>query len=868
MTTESRPETKKPADIDMLTIGVGGMTCASCVSRVERALKKVPGVSNAAVNLATEKATVSFDGEACEIGDLLGAIEAAGYEPRRQSLIFDVDTALDAASAGALSALLSGVNGVAAADVNAEAARVTVTFPSGAVDARALVQAAAAAGFDMKERAVGGGDTLADERRREAALLRRKWIFAGAVGAFLMAAGFWRDFDATKDLLSVQEMLVLQFALALQVMVFAGEQFFVATWKGLKHRTADMNTLIAVGTTAAFVYSTIATFWPELFESAHLAHDHMLGDRPPVYFETSAVIIALILFGRWLEARAKGSTSAAITRLMELRPRTARVLRDGREIDIPVEEVIPGDTVIVRPGESVPVDGVVLDGISAVDESMLTGESLPVQKRKGDAAYGATLNRMGVLRLQATRVGSETALSRIIRLVEEAQGSKAPIQRVADAIAAIFVPAVLAIAALDFLVWLAFGPEGAVIYATLNAVAVLIIACPCALGLATPTAIMVGTGKGAESGVLIRSGEALETAHKLTTVVFDKTGTITEGKPRVTDVVADGYENNALIRLAAAVERGSEHALGEAIVAESKARALDLPDVMDFEAFAGRGVSGTVEGRRVLIGTARLMQEQGIDAAALATRAESLTAEARTVVLVAIDDVAAGVIAIADTLKTTAAEAVASLKAQGIDVVLLTGDNPQTARSIAAQVGIDEVIAEVLPEQKAAKIRELQERGGIVAMVGDGINDAPALAQADIGIAIGSGADVALEASDITLMRGDPRDVATAIALSRATMRTVRQNLFWAFAYNVALIPVAAGILYPVFEGAGVPNSLRWALGSYGFLNPMLAAGAMAFSSVSVMLNSLRLKGFKAPGRRPEPPAATSQTRELASAPR
>jgi Cu+-exporting ATPase len=868
MTTESRPETKKPADIDMLTIGVGGMTCASCVSRVERALKKVPGVSNAAVNLATEKATVSFDGEACEIGDLLGAIEAAGYEPRRQSLIFDVDTALDAASAGALSALLSGVNGVAAADVNAEAARVTVTFPSGAVDARALVQAAAAAGFDMKERAVGGGDTLADERRREAALLRRKWIFAGAVGAFLMAAGFWRDFDATKDLLSVQEMLVLQFALALQVMVFAGEQFFVATWKGLKHRTADMNTLIAVGTTAAFVYSTIATFWPELFESAHLAHDHMLGDRPPVYFETSAVIIALILFGRWLEARAKGSTSAAITRLMELRPRTARVLRDGREIDIPVEEVIPGDTVIVRPGESVPVDGVVLDGISAVDESMLTGESLPVQKRKGDAAYGATLNRMGVLRLQATRVGSETALSRIIRLVEEAQGSKAPIQRVADAIAAIFVPAVLAIAALDFLVWLAFGPEGAVIYATLNAVAVLIIACPCALGLATPTAIMVGTGKGAESGVLIRSGEALETAHKLTTVVFDKTGTITEGKPRVTDVVADGYENNALIRLAAAVERGSEHALGEAIVAESKARALDLPDVMDFEAFAGRGVSGTVEGRRVLIGTARLMQEQGIDAAALATRAESLTAEARTVVLVAIDDVAAGVIAIADTLKTTAAEAVASLKAQGIDVVLLTGDNPQTARSIAAQVGIDEVIAEVLPEQKAAKIRELQERGGIVAMVGDGINDAPALAQADIGIAIGSGADVALEASDITLMRGDPRDVATALALSRATMRTVRQNLFWAFAYNVALIPVAAGILYPVFEGAGVPNSLRWALGSYGFLNPMLAAGAMAFSSVSVMLNSLRLKGFKAPGRRPEPPAATSQTRELASAPR
>jgi Cu+-exporting ATPase len=379
---------------------------------------------------------------------------------------------------------------------------------------------------------------------------------------------------------------------------------------------------------------------------------------------------------------------------------------------------------------------------------------------------------------------------------------------------------------------------------------------------------MVGTGKGAESGVLIRSGEALETAHKLTTVVFDKTGTITEGRPRVTDVVSNGYEGNALIRLAAAVERGSEHSLGEAIVRESKTRALDLPDVADFEAFAGRGVSGTVEGRHVLIGTARLMQEQGIEIAALTSRADDLTAAARTVVLVAIDGVAAGVIAIADTLKPTAAEAVAGLKAQGIKVVLLTGDNPQTARSIADQVGIDEVIAEVLPEQKAAKIRELQDSGRLVAMVGDGINDAPALAQADIGIAIGTGADVALEASDITLMRGDPRDVATAIALSRATMRTVRQNLFWAFAYNVALIPVAAGILYPVFQASGVPDGMRWALGSYGFLNPMLAAGAMAFSSVSVMLNSLRLRGFKSPGHRPEPPAATTQAPELASAPR
>ncbi len=843
MTTETKPS----SEIDTLTIGVGGMTCASCVSRVERALKKVPGVNLAAVNLATEKATVSYDGEVCEIGDLLGAIEDAGYEPRRQSLIFDIASPIDGSSAEVLAAVLRGVNGVVAVDVSVESGRVTVSFPSGAVDGRTLHHDAATAGFEIKERVSDHDDSAAADRSREASLLKRKWLFAGSIGAFLMAAGFWLEFDATRDLLSVQEMLTLQFALSLQVMVFAGEQFYVATWKALKHRSADMNTLIAVGTTAAFVYSTVATFWPDLFFDAHLAHDHMLGDRPPVYFETAAIIIALILFGRWMEARARGSTTAAITRLMELRPRTARVVRDGREIDIPVEEVTPGDILIVRPGEKVPVDGVVIEGLSGVDESMLTGESLPVEKRVSDPVYGATLNRMGVLRIRATRVGLETALAQIIRMVEQAQGSKAPIQRVADYIASIFVPAVLVIAAVDFVIWLLFGPSGAIIYATLNAVAVLIIACPCALGLATPTAIMVGTGKGAERGVLIRSGEALETAHKLTTVVFDKTGTITEGRPRVTEVVSLGMADSDLVRLAAAVERGSEHSLGEAIVRESMARSLDLPDVTGFEAFAGRGVRGTVDGRNLLIGTSRLMQEQGIDISSLTPDAARLTAEARTVVIVAIDGAAAGVVAIADTLKPGAAEAIAGLKAQGIKVILLTGDNPETAHSIAAQVGIDEVIAEVLPEQKAAKISELQVAGRRVAMVGDGINDAPALAQADVGIAIGTGADVALEASDITLMRGDPRDVATAIALSRATMRTVRQNLFWAFAYNIALIPVAAGVLYPIFHASGVPEGLQFALGSYGFLNPMLAAGAMAFSSVSVMLNSLRLKGFKPP---------------------
>jgi P-type Cu+ transporter len=523
---------------------------------------------------------------------------------------------------------------------------------------------------------------------------------------------------------------------------------------------------------------------------------------------------------------------------------------------VPVEEVLPGDTISVRPGEKVPVDGVVIEGHSAVDESMLTGESMPVEKTAGMPVYGATLNRFGQLRVRATRVGRETALAQIIRLVEEAQASKAPIQRLADLVASIFVPAVLLIAAVDFVIWLAFGPEGAVVYATLNAVAVLIIACPCALGLATPTAIMVGTGKGAEKGILIRGGEALEKAERITTVVLDKTGTITEGRPKVTDVVvANGWHEDEIVRLAAAAERGSEHSLGEAIVRASQERGLDLPDVSGFEAEPGRGVRGVVAGQAVVIGTSRLLDEASLHAngtngtgstdyerARLFEKGRALTAEAKTAVYVAVDGGVAGVIAIADTIKEGAREAVLALRARGIEVVLLTGDNPETARSIAAQAGIDVVIAEVLPADKAAKVSELQAQGRVVAMVGDGINDAPALAQADVGIAIGTGADVAVEAADVTLMRGDPRDVPAAIDLSKSTMRTIRQNLFWAFFYNVALIPIAAGVLYPVFRETGVPNGLHFALGEHGFLNPMLAGAAMAFSSVSVMMNSLRLR--------------------------
>ncbi len=857
MTTDTRAEHQT----ESLSIGVGGMTCASCVARVEKALKKVEGVSDASVNLASEKATVAFDPEVAGVSDLMKAIEDAGYEPRRETLVFDVVGMTCASCVARVEKALSKVGGVAAANVNLATDTATVSFLPGAVEVDELRSAVEAAGYGLRERAEEGAEDQAEvEQQHHQRELKIKWIVAGIVGLGLMLATNWRELEATKDLVSVQTMLTLMFVVALPMQVWAGWQFYVGMFKTLRHRTADMNTLIALGTSAAFIYSTVATFWPGLFKNAHQALDHALGDRPPVYFETAVIIIALILFGRWLEAKAKGSTSAAIRRLMGLRAKTARVVRDGLEVDVPVEEVVIGDIVVVRPGEKIPVDGLVVEGRSAIDESMLTGESMPVEKTAGALVYGATMNKVGSFRMRATRIGNETALAQIIRLVEEAQGSKAPIQRLADLVASVFVPVVLLIAASDFVIWTLVGPEGAVIYATLNAVAVLIIACPCALGLATPTAIMVGTGKGAEHGVLIRGGEALETAQKLQTVVFDKTGTITEGRPRVTDLVSAGVAEDELLRLAASAERGSEHPLAEAVLNAAKERGLNLADVSEFEAIPGRGISATVEGRTVVIGTRRLMDERAIDLGELAGRGSDITGEAKTAVYVVIDGRPAGVIAIADTVKEGAIEAVESLRKAGIQVVLLTGDNQSTAQAIARQVGIAEVLAEVLPDQKVEKVRELQAQGRTVAMVGDGINDAPALAQADVGIAIGTGADVAMEASDVTLMRGDPRGVVTAIALSKATMRTIRQNLFWAFFYNVLLIPVAAGVLYPFFKDGGVPDALEFILGRYGFLNPMLAGAAMAFSSVSVMTNSLRLRGF-----RPPAPAADREREKSAN---
>jgi Cu+-exporting ATPase len=671
------------------------------------------------------------------------------------------------------------------------------------------------------------------ERARQIRLLKTKFIVALAVGVVIMLMMF-----LPQGWMSMQTQWYVMFVLATPVQFWAGGQFYRGAWAALRHRASDMNTLIAVGTSVAYLYSAAVTFFPEAFAQAEGA-----GFEAAVYYDSAVIIIGLILLGRWLEARAKGQTSAAMKRLIGLQAKTARVLRPPAvEVDIPVEDVVVGDLVLVRPGETVPVDGVVVDGRSAVDESMLTGESIPVEKGPGDEVIGATLNRTGSFRFRATKVGKDTALARIVRLVEEAQGSKAPIQRVADYIAGIFVPVVLLVAVVTFLIWYFFGPDPAFTLALLAFVSVVIIACPCAMGLATPTAIVVGTGKGAENGILIRSGEALERAYKLDVVVLDKTGTLTQGKPVVTDVVLSPgatRDEAAFLSLAASAERGSEHPLGEAIVEAAKARGLPLLETTEFAAIPGRGVEATVAtsasgpgtgGTRLVLGNRRLLEERAFDLRALEAAAERLAEEGKTPMFVVIDGAPAGIIGVADVLKPDSVSAVRELEGLGLEVYMITGDNRRTAEAIARQAGITNVLAEVLPERKAQAVKDLQAAGKVVAMVGDGINDAPALAQADIGIAIGTGTDVAMETSDITLIRGDLTPVGTAVRLSRATMRIIKQNLGWAFGYNIALIPVAAGVLYPAF---GI------------LLDPMFAAVAMALSSVSVLSNSLRLRRFK-----------------------
>ncbi|MBX3379407.1 MAG: copper-translocating P-type ATPase [Phycisphaeraceae bacterium] len=786
---------------------IEGMTCASCANTIERRLAKQPGVTSASVNFATKVATVKYDPNTTAPEKLAKAVDDIGYRA-----IVPAPNATDPTQANPA----HGHDHAAMLASQGISAHASHTM-SGAEDHAAHMNVGVA------------------ERKR----LMIKMIVGATLALPVLVIAMSHGQIAA---FNVPWINWLQLALTTPVLFWCGWQFFRSAWKGLMHMSANMDTLVALGTSAAYFYSLAATIWPSFFvgaaNSAHAAR-HAIADAGPmagtpmvpVYYEAAAVIIVLILLGKYFEARATGQTGAAIQELLGLQARTARVVRAGVETDVPVENVVVGDVVIVRPGEKIPIDGRVESGESAVDESMLTGESVPVEKKAGDSVFGATINSTGALRLEATKVGKNTALQQIVRLVQEAQGSKAPIARLADRVSGIFVPVVIAIAIATFVTWWLVSPvETRLSMSLVTAVSVLIIACPCALGLATPTAIMVGTGRGAQNGILIKGGEALETAHKLTAIILDKTGTLTRGKPALTDARAlSGFAEDELLRLAASAERNSEHPLAAAIVSGAESRGVTLSESTAFQAVVGHGIEATVDGRSVLVGKRALLADRGINPAALDDSANEFAASGKTPMFVALDGKPAGLIAVADTVKPESRGAVEQMQNLQLRVAMITGDNTQTAGAVAKEVGIttEMVFAEVLPEDKAQHVKKLQSQGFVVGMVGDGINDAPALAQADVGLAMGTGTDVAIEASDITLIRGDLRSVPDAIALSRATMRTIRQNLFWAFIYNAIGIPIAAGVLYP---------ATGW------LLSPILASGAMAFSSVSVVLNSLRLR--------------------------
>ncbi len=832
--------TAKPAQVVSLTVAlpstarvdlpVTGMTCAACAHHIEQALSETPGVRSAHVNFATSQATVEYVPAAASLRSLVSAVERAGYDAAQKAQIeFLVETtALPSAPVRLQEKRLLSVSGVVGASLNPANMELTVEYLRGITDAQSVKREIERLGYRLRPAASPGSvpDGAAADESEYRDLRRRFWVASVlSIPVIVIAMTHIAFAGATW----------IQLMLTTPIVCYSGRQFYSRAWTAFRHRNADMNTLIAIGTGAAYLYSAVATVWPGLF-SRGASHEGMSGmtGAPPVYFEAAAVIIALILLGRLLESSATGRTSEAIRRLMGLQAKTARVLRAGQELDVPIEEVISGDLIVVRPGEKIAVDGTVVEGNSAVDESMLTGESLPVEKSSGDEVFGATINKTGSFRFRATKVGRDTVLQQIVKMVKDAQGSKAPIARLADIISGIFTPVVICIAIATFVVWFVAAPAGErFTMALVNFVSVLIIACPCALGLATPTAILVGTGKGAENGVLIKGGESLETAHKLQTIVLDKTGTITTGEPAVTDLVsADGLAETELLRLSATAERGSEHPLGEAIVRAAEHRKIQYGDAASFTALSGHGVEANVDGRVVLLGNQKLLRDRGVALDGWAKRVEELAGEGKTPMLIALDGRIAGLIAVADQIKAGAREAIDALKRMGIEVVMMTGDNKRTADAVAQQVGITRVLAEVLPEAKVAEIKRLQLENKVVGMVGDGINDAPALAQADVGIAIGTGTDVAIEASDITLIKGDLRGVVTAIALSRATIRTIRQNLFWAFIYNAVGIPIAAGLLYPL---------TGW------LLSPIIASAAMSMSSVSVVTNSLRLRRFKAP---------------------
>ena len=818
-----------PVRLDLPLTGVSRAGGAAA-----QALRVIPGVRRAHVAVGSGHAHVEYDPALVTPGQLVRAARGAGANVGQASLRLKVTGLYCAACVAHIEAALKATPGVLDASMNAATEEAHVAYLPGTVDLGALERAVEAAGPYRAAPApepvapdAATPDPEATGQEREYRLLMRKWWFAAAVGVPTILLSYPMFVPVLRDLLprGSGQLRAVWAAMALSslvVLIYSGGQFYAGMWEGLKRRSANMHTLIAGGTGVAWLYSTIALLFPRFFPAEEFVD---------VYYDVSVVVTALVVLGLALEVKARGRTSEAIKKLIGLQAKTARVSRDGQELDIPVEEVLVGDVVLVRPGEKLPVDGVVLDGASAVDESMITGESLPVTKGPGDEVIGATLNTTGSLRFRATKVGKDTALANIVRLVQDAQGTKVPIQRVVDAVSAYFTPAVMILAVAGFVVWYVFGPAPALAYALIVGVTTLIIACPCALGMATPMSLTTGIGLGAQNGILIRSGEALQTATRLQTLVLDKTGTITKGKPALTDVVAErGFEEDDLLRLAAAVERNSEHPLAGAIVAGAQARGLALPEVTAFAAIPGHGIEAGADGRRILLGNAKLMADRGIALGRLEAEARRLADDGKTPMFVALDGVAAGLIAVADTVKEDSVAAIAAFKRQGLEVVMITGDNRRTAEAIGRQVGDDRVLAEVLPQDKAREVQKLQLEGKQVGMVGDGINDAPALAQADIGFAIGTGTDVAIEAADVTLISGSLHGVVMAMRISQATMRNVRQNLFGAFVYNALGIPVALGLLYP-FTGL--------------LLSPLLAALAMSFSSVTVIGNANRLKRWK-----------------------
>ncbi|HEX8011481.1 MAG TPA: heavy metal translocating P-type ATPase [Casimicrobiaceae bacterium] len=820
-----------PGALERVELPVSGLTCAQCVQTLEKALSAVPGVARATVNLANSRAFVEYDPRVSAVPALHEAIKAAGYRSDTAKTRFKIEGMSCASCVTKIEQALRETPGVVAASVSLGTEEALVEYHPAIANHAAIEAAAASAGYQAREAPEPAGPEELDReqqaREREYRALMRKWWVGAPVAVFTMIMSYPWLIPVLRDYFprgSPQLWYTWAFMGVASgvVLAYSGNQFFTGAWQALKHRSANMHTLIAMGTGVAWIYSTIVLLFPQLLPAS---------EELEVYYDVTVVVTALVVLGLAMELKAKGRTSDAIKKLIGLQAKTARVVRDGREVDIPVEEVVVGDLVIVRPGEKIPVDGEIAEGASSVDESMLTGESLPVEKKVGDEVIGASLNKTGAFKFRATRVGKDTALASIIRMVQDAQGSKVPIQRIVDVVSGYFTPTVAILAILGFMAWYSFGPEPRIVFALIVAVATLIIACPCALGMATPMSLTTGVGLGALNGILIRDGTALQTAQKLQTVVLDKTGTITHGKPVLTDLVAaPGTDESEMLRLAGGVEKSSEHPLAAAIVEGATGRGLALPDAETFNAIPGHGIEARVGGRALLLGNVKLMRERQIALGALEERAAQLADDGKTPMYVALDGKAAGIVAVADTVKDDSREAIRALRAMGLEVVMITGDNERTARAIARQVGVERVLAEVLPQDKAHNVQKLQLEGKTVGMVGDGINDAPALAQADIGFAIGTGTDVAIAASDITLIKGSLHGVVLAMQISRATMRNVYQNLAGAFVYNTLGLPIALGVLYPFF---GI------------LLSPLLASIAMAFSSVTVISNANRLKRWK-----------------------